>query len=1490
MKKSICSSMLSLAAVLALAPAQALCNADSNPPLIHTHNNLYSAGFSGNTSGSGSTSPNGNITTITGVVSGGTDYSGSVIYGGGSGDGIAGFTELNSASNNRLTIRGTNAYVGIAIGAEAKGVSDNYVSLENGSKVNLVVGGQGIAASKTGNEGEATRNQVFVKYGAEITGNADNFGGSSNRHYNIIGGRSGADKKTSSNAVTIDGGTIGNGSVTNVIVGGIVSGSGDAVSNRITIKGGTFRGSFDIFGAQSSTGKSSYNSVNITVPYYGSTNTITLNGSGRIWGAAGGSGSSSANSVSISAKLKAQNYQVVGGQANSASVMSANRVEINNDDVIVGSVTGSLGGASSSRSVVDLYKGTVKGDVAAASGIAGESDGDRVTLGAFDSNKGVHIGGNVYGARAGSVKNAVVYINKERTTIAGDVYAGYATSGSVENSNVNFRGGTISGTIYGSNKPTDKTNTLHIENWVGGGIKKAKDIKNFGSINFHDLYSTTEADAPLTLTTSGNTNLNGTKIEGIKSDLGEGKYYLIHNSGSGTITRAAQTVQDNQIYTITDKDHYQITGTTIEVENNKNLIMQKGTLTRSWIDPNFDQSELMQNQNSNKAAGATELFGNKGNTVIIKENAGNLGGKNISSGRDDATDGSNSVHDNYAKIKGGSSIGEIDGGYSNSATPQEIYNNHVTFEASGIDVGYVNAGITHSSSGGGNVHDNSVTTNATIIRNSIYGGNTSNGEAKSNIVTINNGSVGAMAVGGKGNSAISNTITLNSVNVGGSVYGGKASGTASSNTVNLNGNTQVAGNVYAAEAASGSNNVVNFRSGSVAGTIYGVSSANASNSGNSLNILSSNSGNGLNARNFANFNKLEFNLASLSEIENDASSSTKKALSLTGSGNTDLSGTDIFVNSSNEFNALNNASYPDGDNKKYTLAYKSGGGKFTGYDPRFKDKGYVTQLNKNYVIKDANTFSRNIGGMHISEDERELYIQKLIKTNESINGDFDADELQKYLGAGGLNGNNIDIGKAGEDKNFNARNIHAAGANNTLNFISGHNVGVISASGSGNTLNIGASNSSPAAVNSLSAKNISGFDRLNFFLPSSIRAGDSVLTLSDPTANTDLSNVSNITAYISGVSGPLSPSSEIHLINKQGSGSLITPNAANMHATLNVGVSLSYSPKIYQSGNYLNLGFDASSAPSARVSSNTKSFAETRAASLASLKSGSELITNYLDKLIPDGHLELFPFAISEAYDLRYETGSHVNSKGYGVAAGLASLTENFAGDILSGVFVEYGKANYDSYLDSGLHADGDSEYIGGGLMLKQNFTSGTYLDASFHVGKISSDYNSNDWTYAIAPGVLAHNEKFDISSTYMATHIGIGQIFDLSQSNKLDVYTKWLYAYTDDADATISSGERYHFDSVTSNRVRAGIRDTINLKDEHNLYVGGAYEYEFKGDAKASTMGLDAPKPSLKGSTGVFEAGYKYDSKNLILSLGGKGYVGKTRGAAINAGFEIMF
>ena len=700
------------------------------------------------------------------------------------------------------------------------------------------------------------------------------------------------------------------------------------------------------------------------------------------------------------------------------------------------------------------------------------------------------------------------------------------------------------------------------------------------------------------------------------------------------------------------------------------------------------------------------------------------------------------------------------------------------------------------------------------------------------------------------------------------------------NTVEINGGTNI-GDVIAGNNASSSgkvsNNFINFNAGALSGKLYGsddASNARGNNSGNTLNV--NNASTQKTAGDIKNFNNLNFD--GVTAATNGAID--KAALNLTTNANTDINnakfklGGEEYDVDRDTYGSLNIE-----EGKEYHLI-RNTGNTFTGFTEKAK------QTTSEFTLKNSTTYDIMLKGLIKSSDDQSILIQGSKLTSRNITGgEFGNDEINRYNPIP-----NPVINVVNEDPsnptNFNGLNING-GNGSTVNLTGGNNIGNITG-GAGSTLNVGKNPTNPATPNSITARNIGGFDDINIFMPPTVKDGDSMIKLTDPTANTDLSNMrGKITAYVSG-NTDVGDTSTIHLIDKQGSGRLLLPNADHLQTKVQQGATIDYETyaMVDANGKALDLKFSGKK----RVKDDAKSFAETRAASLASLKSGSELITNYLDKLIPDGHLELFPFAISEAYDLRYETGSHINSKGYGVAAGLASLTENFAGDILSGVFVEYGKANYDSYLDSGLHADGDSEYIGGGLMLKQNFTSGTYLDASFHVGKISSDYNSNDWTYAIAPGVLAHNEKFDISSTYMATHIGVGQIFDLSQSNKLDVYTKWLYAYTDDADATISSGERYHFDSVTSNRLRAGLRDTINLKDEHNLYFGGAYEYEFSGDAKASTMGLDAPKPSLKGSTGVFEAGYKYDSKNLIFSLGGKGYVGKTRGGAINAGFEIMF
>ena len=828
---------------------------------------------------------------------------------------------------------------------------------------------------------------------------------------------------------------------------------------------------------------------------------------------------------------------------------------------------------------------------------------------------------------------------------------------------------------------------------------------------------------------------------------------------------------------------------------------------------------------------------------------------------------------NYSKISGGTVMGDVQGGYAGSyptlthvATSENDYAEISGGDIKGNAYGFrnVNGDITGSyvKMTGGKVGD------------SAYGGLTKSGKISKSYVLLDGGEVGHDAIGG---SSVSGNVEENKVEVkqgatvGRDIIGGRSeTGSATNNTVNLKG-AQVAGDVYAAHAANGSGNSVNFHSGSVGGTIYGLSNAGGTN--NSLNVY--NASTQKTAGDIANLNVLNFD-----GISNANGSADAAALNLTATGNTDINNAKFQLNgidydpSNDSYGSLNIE-----EGKEYYLI-KNGGNTFTNFTEKAK------QTTSEFTLKNSTTYDIMLKGLIKSSDDQSILIQGSKLTSRNITGgEFGNDEINRYNPIP-----NPVINVVNEDPNnptnFNGLNING-GNNSTVNLTGGNNIGDITG-GAGSTLNVGKDTTNPAAPNSITARNIGGFDDINIFMPPTIKDGDSMITLTDPTANTDLSNMrGKITAYISG-NTDVGDTSTIHLIDKQGSGRLLLPDPSHLQTRVQQGATIEYETygMVDANGRALDLKFSGKR----RVKEDTKSFAETRAASLASLKSGSELITNYLDKLIPDGHLELFPFAISEAYSLRHETGSHVNSKGYGVVAGLASLTPNSAGEILSGVFVEYGRAKYDSYLDNGLHADGISEYIGGGLMLKQVFSSDTYIDASFRAGKISSDYNSNDWTYAIAPGILAHNEKFDISSTYTATHIGVGQIFDLNQNNKLDIYTKWLYAHTASADATISSGESYHFDSVASNRVRAGLRDTINLKDEHNLYFGGAYEYEFKGDAKASTMGLDAPKPSLKGSTGIFETGYKYESKNLIFSLGGKGYVGKTRGGAINAGFELMF
>ncbi|MDR1946161.1 MAG: hypothetical protein LBQ51_03205, partial [Desulfovibrio sp.] len=74
----------------------------------------------------------------------------------------------------------------------------------------------------------------------------------------------------------------------------------------------------------------------------------------------------------------------------------------------------------------------------------------------------------------------------------------------------------------------------------------------------------------------------------------------------------------------------------------------------------------------------------------------------------------------------------------------------------------------------------------------------------------------------------------------------------------------------------------------------------------------------------------------------------------------------------------------------------------------------------------------------------------------------------------------------------------------------------------------------------------------------------------------------------------------------------------------------------------------------------------------------------------------------------------------------------------------------------------------------------------------------------------------------------------------------------------------------------RGGGRFTFAVNEHVAPYVGAAYEYEFSGEAKATTYGRSIDAPDLTGSTGAGEIDVTLiggEEAPLSLDLGVQGY-----------------
>ena len=128
-----------------------------------------------------------------------------------------------------------------------------------------------------------------------------------------------------------------------------------------------------------------------------------------------------------------------------------------------------------------------------------------------------------------------------------------------------------------------------------------------------------------------------------------------------------------------------------------------------------------------------------------------------------------------------------------------------------------------------------------------------------------------------------------------------------------------------------------------------------------------------------------------------------------------------------------------------------------------------------------------------------------------------------------------------------------------------------------------------------------------------------------------------------------------------------------------------------------------------------------------------------------------------------------------------------------------------------------------------------------------------------------------------------------------VDTYLKYYYTHQGGDRVTISSNvgnpETFDFDSVNSSRLRVGLRFTHALNQRQEVYTGLAYQYEFDGEARATYNGTSTPSPSIKGSSGMLELGFRTKvSSNMDLDLSVNGWAGKQRGVNAQLGMQWKF
>ena len=272
------------------------------------------------------------------------------------------------------------------------------------------------------------------------------------------------------------------------------------------------------------------------------------------------------------------------------------------------------------------------------------------------------------------------------------------------------------------------------------------------------------------------------------------------------------------------------------------------------------------------------------------------------------------------------------------------------------------------------------------------------------------------------------------------------------------------------------------------------------------------------------------------------------------------------------------------------------------------------------------------------------------------------------------------------------------------------------------------------------------------------------------------------------------------------------------------------------------------------------------------------------------------PFGSSMGGTSKIETGSYVKTTGISAIIGAANGKYTDNGKLTIGPFMEIGKSWYSTYNDFGngeVRGDGDSKYIGAGLLARYDFgstmASRPYIEGSARLGR---NYNRYENTHMVDLSTGKH-AKYDMNTNYFGVHVGAGYEFKI-YNHSLDIYAKYLYNNLAGDEIDIMDIQ-YDFKAVESHKLLTGARYKVDLYPASNFklspYAGAALDYEFKGSGDVYTSGFAVDSPTLSGASAMLEAGLSIDANRCFsVDVGLFGHLGKREGINGIANLKFEF